>query len=187
MASRSVLALLLLAACSSSEAPRSPSPPCVEPPIGSPSEFVNAAGARIDPPKTCGPASGAYVRVYGEGKRTIAMGLEASKTACTEPPPAGSPESECPVIFADAFGRAVLARMASRGASGGGLGLGSCGDVGGDYDTWNYSVVIQHYRDLDIAVASVKDELDRWGVGHHFGISVRAPVCVEPILLEGAP
>jgi hypothetical protein len=177
--------LFLAAACASSPEPEPEERPpgCGQDgPRGTPAEFDNTAGARVDPPRGCGEGyeRGAYIRVYGSGVRKIVMGRPAVDTACHEPPPEGAPAEVCPEVFADAFARAVTARMGASGVKSIGYGLGVCGDFSGDYDAWNLSVAVDDWKDADAAVAAVHAELARWGVGNHFGVSVRGIPCIVP-------
>ena len=67
-----------------------------------------------------------------------------------------------------------------------GLGIGACGHMkaGSQFDDWNYSVAVSDWSKADVAVATVRSELARWGLGHHFGVTVRAVPCAT--LLEGS-
>jgi hypothetical protein len=120
------------------------------------------AGPRIDDPKTCddssGTGPGAYIRVHGHGQRRFQMGRDAC-------------------VFADDFGRAVIARLGAQGIQTIGLGLGVCGDIRGDYDAWNISVSILDWKHADAAIAAVDAELRARDAGHFFGISVRGIGC----------
>lgn len=180
---------IVLAGCASSPEPQ-PSgpkvatdpPPCGKDPAGTRDLFKNPGGIKIDEPKAC--EDGSYIRVYGGGKRRIVMGQDGKARGCERAPLEGAPESECPEIFADAFGRDVIARLDGRGVKVTGLGLGACGVLSGDYDAWNLSVSVADWAQADLAVTAVSEELHRWGAGHHFGVTVRGIPCATP--LEGA-
>lgn len=160
---------------------RTPPPPSCEAVVaGTPADFTNVMGAQVDAPQQCD--GGVYLRVHGRGARTIQMGRAARDKGCSEPPPEGAPADACPILFADAFGRAVIQRMSARGTQSSGLGLGACGKIDGlNFEAWHYSVSVTSWKDADAAVASVQEELDRWGAGGSFGVSVRKTVCATPL------
>ena len=142
--------------------------------------FKNPGGIKVDPPKTCD--GGAYIRVYGSGKRTLVMAQDGKPRGCESAPREGAPETDCPEIFADAFGRDVVARLKNRGVGAIGMGLGACGTAGAtDFDAWNYSVTVADWAQADLAVTAVSEELHRWGAGHHFGVSVSAVPCADAL------
>jgi hypothetical protein len=119
---------------------------------------------------------GAYIRVHGHGTRRLVMGSAAGERACV-PPPGATPDV-CPEVLADAVGAEVERRLKARGIDVNGIGAGVCAQpVGLDFDTWNYSVGITDWKDADAAVAIVDEVLRTWGIGHHFGISVRGIDC----------
>lgn len=160
--------------------PPPPRPPCDTTIAGAPSDFTNVIGAQVDPPEECKGAF--YLRVHGRGTRTIQMGRAGQTNGCHQPPAEGAPAEACPVLFADAFGRAVAERMAGRGVQLTGLGMGACGKIDSmDVDTWRYSVSVASWKDVDAAVASVQEELDRWGAGSSFGVTVRPVLCAVPL------
>lgn len=105
------------------------------------------------------------------------MGSAAARSACKEPPKSDAAASECPEIFADAFGRAVSARLAAQGIQSTGIGAGVCGNTRGGYDDWHFSISISDWKDADAAVAAVDAELRRWGAGHFFDVTVRGVSC----------
>ena len=156
--------------------------PCGEAVRGDRSQLTTPIGAEtgpsIDAPKTCDEGAdqgpGAYLRVHGHGQRRIEMGREAL-ARCTEPP---ATPTGC--VFADDFGRAVIARLGAQGIQTIGLGLGVCGDARGDYDAWNFSVSIQDWKHADAAIAAVDAELRARDVANHFGVSVRGIGCAVP-------
>lgn len=134
---------------------------------------------KVDPPKAC--AEETYIRVYGSGKRRFVMGENGAPRGCTQAPLMSAPETECPELFADAFGRDVTTRLESRGIKATGLGLGACGDMNGDYDAWNVSISVADWAQADAAVTAVYEEMVRWGAGHHFGVTVRGIPCATPL------
>lgn len=156
--------------------------PCGEPAHGDRSQLTTPIGAAegpaIDAPQTCddpghnGP--GTYIRVRGHGQRQIQMGREAM-ASCPEPP---ATPTGC--VFADDFGRAVIARLGAQGIRTIGLGLGACGRIDGDYDAWNISVSILDWAHADAAIAAVDAELRERDVANHFGITVRGIGCAVP-------
>lgn len=156
---------------------------CGEAALGDPSQLTTPIGAAdgplIDAPLSCddpsGTGPGAYIRVHGHGQRRFQMGSDA-RTSCPEPP---ATPTGC--IFADDFGRAVIARLGAQGIQTIGLGLGVCGDIGGDYDAWNVSVSIHDWKHADAAIAAVDAELRARDAGHFFGISVRGIGCAVPL------
>jgi hypothetical protein len=148
---------------------------------GDPTQFRHSALAQIDGPIFCG--EGAFIRVHGRapkgegtlrGRRKIEMGHPAAETACkTEPT---SPDA-CPVIFADAFGEHVMRLLIARGIPANGVGLGACGSIAATYDGWNFSVAVDDWAHADVAVGVIQEELDRWGIDGHFGLSIRPNRC----------
>jgi hypothetical protein len=149
-------------------------------PAGTPDMFKNKSGVKIDPPRTCD--GGTYIRVHGSGKRTIVMAQDGKPRGCERAPLEGAPETECPEIFADAFGRDVTARLDNRGVKTTGLGLGACGTPDGvDFDKWNFSITVADWAQADLAVTAVSEELHRWGAGHHFGVSVSGVPCADAL------
>ena len=99
------------------------------------------------------------------------MGSAAQK-ACTEPP---TTPTGC--VFADGLGRAVSARLGKQGIQTIGIGLGVCGEVSGDYDARNTSVIVNDWQHVDAAIAAVDEELRTRDLGHFFGVSVRSIPC----------
>jgi len=187
---RALASMALVTACATpAPAPRAgaapPAAACNDTPAaGSPGQFQNPTGAKIDTPETC--EGGTYIRVYGAGTRQLLMGQEGKPRGCSEPAPAGASEDQCREVFADAFGRAVIARLANAGVQATGLGLGACGKIQGGFDEWRYSVSINDWGAADATVSAVQAELDRWGLGHHFGVTVREIPCAIP-LAESSP
>jgi hypothetical protein len=148
-------------------------------PAGTPDMFKNPSGVKVDAPKLCNGAT--YIRVYGSGKRTLVMAQDGKPRGCERAPLEGAPETECPEIFADAFGRDVAARLDNRGVTISGMGLGACGAPEGDFDKWNFSITVPDWAQADLAVTAVSEELHRWGAGHHFGVSVSGIPCAEAL------
>lgn len=164
---------LVFAGCVS--APAHETANCGEEVLGTPSQLTtpigSPSGVSIDSPAQCNDDSlAAYIRVNGHGTRTIAFGSAAQ--ACTT-------SSSC--ISNDDLGRGVIARLDALGIPTIGFGLGVCGAVSDDYATWNMSISIQDWTDVDAAVAAVDDELRAQNVGQFFGISVRAITCAVPL------
>ncbi|NUO49692.1 MAG: hypothetical protein HOV80_12615 [Polyangiaceae bacterium] len=149
-------------------------------PAGTPDMFKNPGGVKVDPPRTCDNRT--YIRVYGSGKRTLVMAQDGKPRGCERAPLEGAPETECPEIFADAFGRDVTARLDNRGVKITGMGLGACGAPEGDFDKWNFSITVPDWAQADLAVTAVSEELHRWGAGHHFGVSVSAVPCADALV-----
>jgi hypothetical protein len=188
MTSRLLSIVLLAAGCASTPEPETktddtppPQPACEDKgPAGTPDMFKNAGGVKIDAPKAC--EDGTYIRVYGAGKRRIAMAQEGKPRGCEQAPLPDAAETECPEIFADAFGRDVTARLANRGVKTTGLGLGACGSMQGtELDSWNFSISVADWAQADLAVTAVSEELSRWGAGHHFGVTIRGIPCAVPL------
>jgi len=153
-------------------------------PKGSREQFANKGNAKIDEPKSCEGAT--YIRVHGAGSRRFVMGEGGEPRGCTQAPLDSAPATDCPELFADAFGRDVTSRLADRGVQTTGLGLGACGEVKqGDYDAWNFSVSVADWAQADLAVTAVSEELSRWGAGGHFGVTVKGIPCATP-LAEGS-
>ena len=138
----------------------------------------NKANAKIDEPKTCERAT--YIRVHGAGSRRIVMGEGGQPRGCTQAPLDSAPATDCPELFADAFGRDVTSRLENRGVTTIGLGIGACGQPG-DYDAWNFSISVGDWAEVELAVAAVNEELSRWGAGGHFGVTVKGIPCAEPV------
>jgi hypothetical protein len=167
---------VIVLGCVSQSSPREPVENCGESVRGDRSQMTTPiaapAGPKIDAPEVCedhgGP--GAYIRVHGHGTRPIEMGTVA-KTRCTT-------GSGC--VFADDFGRAVIARLGQQRIDTIGLGLGVCGDSGGDYDAWNVSISVLDWRHADAAIAAVDAELAAHDVSNSFGVSVRGIACSVP-------
>ncbi len=149
-------------------------------PAGTPDMFKNPGGVKIEPPKACDGAT--YIRVLGSGKRTLVMAQDGKPRGCQSAPLEGAPETDCPEIFADAFGRDVVARLKNRGVQTIGMGLGACGSAEGtEFDKWNFSVTVADWAQADLAVTAVSEELHRWGAGHHFGVSVSGVPCADAL------
>lgn len=153
--------------------PSSPRSACRNELLGSPANFFNNAQVDIDPAAVC--AGGTYVRVHGHGSRRLI--LQGQAGACS--PTAGSPsDPRCPEVPVEIFAEAVATRMRARGArSIQALGLGVCGDPKGDWDAFQYSITLNDWRDVDLAVATIRDELERWDLGSSFGVSIRYSWC----------
>lgn len=70
---------------------------------------------------------GAYIRVHGQGSRRLVVGRTNVPQRCWD----AGPTSDCDVLLADHFGRAVLERLRAEHALGderfGGIGRGVCG------------------------------------------------------------
>lgn len=162
---------------------REPAPDCGEAALGARTQLMTPTGApegpAIDAPAVCddtsGAGPGAYIRVHGHGQRRFEMGREAL-ARCTEPP---ATPTGC--VFADDFGRAVIARLDAQGIQTIGLGLGVCGEIRGDYDAWNMSVSVHDWKHADAAIAAVDAELRARDVGHFFGVSIRGISCSVPL------
>ncbi len=137
-------------------------------------------GPRIDEPIACtqgnsGMDHGAYIRVHGQGTRRLVLGGAAEQNCV--PPPGAAPDV-CPEISADVVGNEVSRLLQARGIEINGVGAGVCAQPEGtDFDTWRYSVGITDWKDADAAIATVDEVLRKWGIGHHFGISVRGIDC----------
>lgn len=73
--------------------------------------------------------------------------------------------------------------MAARALAVNGVGLGVCGESveSLDFDAWRFSVGVTRRGDTDAAIQVVSGVLRRWGVGHHFGVSVRGIDCAVPL------
>jgi hypothetical protein len=122
-----------------------------------------STGAAIDEPVTCAREPGAFIRVHGRGRRPIGFANAACKAA------------GC--ITIEEIGRAVGAHMHARGITAGGIGEGVCGDTRGDYDAWNISIAVNDWKDADVAIEVIDEELRAHDAGPYFGVSVRAEVC----------
>jgi len=154
-------------------------------PLGVPDQMTTPVhapgGPAIDPPEICGGtagwSSGAYIRVHGHGNRVLAMGTDAAVTACKEPPPSDAAPTVCPVVFFDAFGKAVVARLHQAHVEATDLGLGICGTTEGSVDDWHLSVSVDDWKHADAAIEVVDQELRRWGIAGSFGVSVRGSSC----------
>jgi hypothetical protein len=165
----------LVVGCVSQSSPRDPAEKCGEPVRGDRSQMATPiaapTGPTIDAPKLCedhgGP--GAYIRVHGHGTRPIEMGPDA-RTRCT---------SGAGCVFADDFGRAVIARLGQQHIETIGLGLGVCGDSGGDYDAWNVSIASSTgSTPMRRSRRSTRDLPPR--CDNSFGVSVRGISCSVP-------
>ncbi|WNG32532.1 hypothetical protein F0U61_02110 [Archangium violaceum] len=183
-----VLAVTTVAGMSScaSVSNRSPNKdPLCDGPLGTRAQLTTPIGAaqgpRIDEPLACtkggsGMDRGAYIRIHGNGTRRLVMETAAGEQICV-PPPQAAPDV-CPQVPADAVASEISKRLQARGINVNGMGAGVCAQpVGQDFDTWNYSVGITDWKDADAAVAIVDEVLREWGIGHHFGISVRGIDC----------
>ena len=179
-----------MAACCGCAGPAAPAVPptpndaaasCPTAAKGAPTQFKHTALATIDGPIFCD--EGAFIRVHGRaapasqglhGQRKLEMGHPAAETGCkTEP----TSMDACPVIFADAFGEHVMRLLIARGIPAHGVGLGACGSIQASYDGWHFSVSIDDWKDADVAVGVIQEELDRWGIDGHFGLSIRPIRC----------
>ena len=103
------------------------------------------------------------------------MGRDAQRTACSTLP---NSDAECPTIFFDAFGAAVIAELERKGIKINGLGLGVGGDSRSDsINGWHASIGVMNWAQVDVAIAIVAELLDRWGIASSFGVSVRGIDC----------
>jgi len=186
------VALSTLACASSTGAPATGGAPndCAQiGPRGERSQMKTEVGAsqgpRIDTPKFCSDktslGTGAYIRVYGAGKRRFSMGHEPIEAGCVSAPPPNAGPEVCAEVSADAFGMAITKRLKARGIETTGLGLGICGNASSDYDAWNMSISVRDWSAVDATIEAVDEELRLWGVGHFFGVSVRGIDCSIPI------
>lgn len=183
-----LLNLLWAASCGSPAAltePAQPRPPEECPRAkGTPQNFDrNALGPdahRVQEPELCEGGSeyesGGYIRVEGTGTRRFVMGPAEKERACNAYAQIEMGEA-CPEIGATAFGRAVSEKLDERGISPTGLGMGVCGDPDGGIEGWNVSVSVLDWKEAALAVKTLLSELDRWGAGGHFGVSVRGFAC----------
>ena len=95
-------------------------------------------------------------------------------------PQPDDPPEVCPQVSAMLVGGRVFSRLEQRGILPNGIGLGLCGEpIGYDYEVWQLSVGVMHWKDADTAIAIVDDVLRELGVGHYFGLSVKGVVCSQ--------
>ncbi|WPB82164.1 hypothetical protein KYC5002_23995 [Archangium violaceum] len=184
-----VLAFTAVASTSSCAPPDStpvPSDPRLcDGPLGTRAQLTTPIGAtegpRIDEPLECseggsGMDEGAYIRIHGQGSRQLVMPGRSGEQTCV--PPAGAKSGVCPEVPAHEVADEIKKRLHARGIVVNGIGAGVCAQpAGDDFDTWDYSVGITDWKDADAAVAIVDEVLQGWGIGHHFGISVRGMNC----------
>jgi hypothetical protein len=173
--------------CAPPDGPQMPSDPeLCNGPLGTRAQLTTPIGATVGPrikeePIECARGSsgmdkGAYIRIHGQGTRRLVMPSRSGAQTCV--PPAGATSNVCPEVPADAVADEIRKRLQARGIVVNGTGSGVCAKpVGDDFDTWDYSVGITDWKDADAAVAIVDEVLQGWGIGHHFGISVRGINC----------
>jgi hypothetical protein len=95
-------------------------------------------------------------------------------------PQPDDPPEVCPEVSATLVGGRVLSRLEQRGIQPNGIRKGLCGRaIGYDYEAWQVSVGVMHWKDVDTAIAIVDDVLRELGVGHYFGLSVMGMPCLQ--------
>lgn len=124
----------------------------------------------------CSQDKSYYIKVdRPSGKHTLAMGRKAhGELHRTTPPTSDLPPTQ---IQVDAVFASLSKRAQSKGIDVLSGGLGSCGDIKGDINAWKMSIVINNWKQADAAVQLVADELRRWDIRGHLGVSVMARKC----------
>ncbi len=133
--------------------------------------------AEIGAPEVCETENGSYIPIRHSGQYELRMPQGQPATGCSHAGQSDCEWIDANAFFQDAFQRAEQANLQILG-----VGRGPCGDTG-EYDSWNYSIMVRNWANVNALVEILAERAEAWGVDGQVGAAVEGETC--GVLLEG--